>query len=212
MKLHGLYVITDDCRSGPEAVSAKVACAIRGGARIVQYRDKGADASRRRAEAEAIRHFTRAAGIPLLINDDVALATAIGADGVHLGRDDGDVASARAALPAGCLVGVSCYNDFERARQARLAGADYVAFGAFFPSVTKPEAVRAERPLLTRTRTELHLPTVAIGGISPENGASLVAAGADMLAVVSAVFAADDITRAARAFARCFDPPEETDR
>jgi thiamine-phosphate pyrophosphorylase len=178
---------------------------------MVQYRDKGTDAGRRRDEALALRRLTRTAGIPLLINDDLALAVAVGADGVHLGRDDDDIATARAALPAGSLVGVSCYNEFARARTAAAEGADYVAFGSFFASPTKPNAPRADTGLLRRARRELPVPTVAIGGISPENGAALVAAGADMLAVIDAVFGAADITAAARDFSRCFDLPEDTD-
>jgi thiamine-phosphate pyrophosphorylase len=211
MTLTGLYLLTNDSRTGADALADKVAAAIRGGVSLVQYRDKGPDTARRHSEALALRQLTRAAGIPLLINDDIALAAAVGADGVHLGRDDGDITTARAALPAGSLVGVSCYNEFERAREAAAAGADYVAFGSFFASPTKPHAPRAEPGLLRRARQELAVPTVAIGGISPENGAALVAAGADMLAVIDAVFGAVDITAAASAFSRCFDLPEEAD-
>ena len=212
MHLNGLYVITDDSRPGPAGIAASVAAAIAGGARVVQYRDKGDDGERRRAEADALRQVTRAAGVPLLINDDVALAAAVDADGVHLGRDDGDIAAARAALPPGRIIGVSCYNEFALARLAATQGADYVAFGSFFPSTTKPDAVHADTGLLQLARSELQLPTVAIGGISPENGAALVSAGASMLAVVSAVFASADITAACRAFAHCFELPEDPQR
>jgi thiamine-phosphate pyrophosphorylase len=210
LPLRGLYLITDDRRSGPDALLAAVAAALRGGARVVQYRDKGTDTARRLAEARALAGLCRAHQVPLLINDDVELAISVGADGVHLGRDDADLPSARARLPAGSLIGVSCYNRLELARDAAARGADYIAFGSFFPSPTKPQAVRADPGLLRRARRELRLPTVAIGGISPENGAALVRAGADMLAVISAVFAAPDVTAAAQAFARCFDPAEET--
>ncbi|MCG6966908.1 MAG: thiamine phosphate synthase [Chromatiaceae bacterium] len=210
LPLRGLYLITDDRRSGPDALLAAVAAALRGGARVVQYRDKGTDTARRLAEAQALAGLCRAHQVPLLINDDVELAISVGADGVHLGRDDADLPSARARLPAGSLIGVSCYNRLELARDAASRGADYIAFGSFFPSPTKPQAVRADPGLLRHARRELRLPTVAIGGISPENGAALVRAGADMLAVISAVFAAPDVTAAAQAFARCFDPAEET--
>jgi thiamine-phosphate pyrophosphorylase len=210
LPLRGLYLITDDRRSGPDALLAAVAAALRGGARVVQYRDKGTDTARRLAEAQALAGLCRAHQVPLLINDDVELAISVGADGVHLGRDDADLPSARVRLPAGSLIGVSCYNRLELARDAAARGADYIAFGSFFPSPTKPQAVRADPGLLRRARRELRLPTVAIGGISPENGAALVRAGADMLAVISAVFAAPDVTAAAQAFARCFDPAEET--
>lgn len=208
--LHGLYLITDDTRPGPAALGAAVEAALRGGGRIVQYRDKGADPRRRLAEARALRAVCDRHGAILLINDDLDLAAAAGADGVHLGRDDTDLAAARRQLAPGGLIGISCYDDLERARAAAAGGADYVAFGSFFSSPTKPRAVRADPELLRRARRELGLPTVAIGGISPENGAALVQAGADMLAVISAVFAAADITAAARAFAPCFNRLEET--
>ena len=209
-RLQGLYAITED-----RALSAGEACvvveaALRGGASLVQYRDKSSDHRRRLAAATALKALCARYRVPLLINDDVELARAVGADGVHLGRDDPDIGHARARLPDHSLIGVSCHNRFELAQQAVEAGADYVAFGSFFASPTKPQAVAATPDLLRRARTELSVPTVAIGGISPENGAALVRAGADMLAVISAVFAAPDVTAAARAFAPCFNPAEET--
>ena len=209
-RLQGLYAITED-----RALSAGEACvvveaALRGGASVVQYRDKSGDHRRRLAAATALKALCARYRVPLLINDDVELARAVGADGVHLGRDDPDIGHARARLPDHSLIGVSCYNRFELAQQAVEAGADYVAFGSFFASPTKPQAVAATPDLLRRARRELSVPTVAIGGISPENGAALVRAGADMLAVISAVFAAPDIAAATRAFAPCFNPAEET--
>lgn len=211
-RLRGLYVISDDRRAGAVVLAATAREALRGGARIVQYRDKGHDAVRRLDEARALRALTREFDVPLLINDDIDLAIEVAADGVHIGRDDTDLRSARTKLPAGSLIGVSCYDRYELAKKAVASGADYIAFGSFFPSPTKPNAVRAPRGLLEQTRKELGVPTVAIGGISPENGAALVAAGADMLAVISAVFAAGDARAAAEAFAPCFAPPKETDR
>jgi len=208
--LRGLYVITEDRRLGRGQLVAAVESALRGGARIVQYRDKSADRQRRLDEARALKGLCERYRVPLLINDDLELALACEAAGVHLGRDDPDVLSARARLPAGSLVGISCYNRFDLAQEAAAQGADYVAFGSFFSSPTKPQAVRAQPDLLRRARRELAVPAVAIGGISPENGAALVQAGADMLAVISAVFAAPDITAAARAFTSCFNPAEET--
>lgn len=208
--LHGLYVITDDRRSGPESIGKAVTQALQGGARVVQYRDKSHDAANRLAEAQALRAVCRDFGVPLLINDDIELAAAVGADGVHLGRDDAVLDVARARLGRDALIGISCYNRFELAVRAVQAGADYVAFGSFHASPTKPAAVSAGPGLLQRARRELGRPTVAIGGISPENGAALVSAGADMLAVISAVFAAPDITAAAHAFTPCFKPAEET--
>ncbi|MEW9573620.1 thiamine phosphate synthase [Rhodanobacter sp. Si-c] len=196
----GLYAITDGPRSGlPEAVAQVLA----GGARALQYRDKTADAARRHAEASVLRQLCDAHAVPLIVNDDVALAAAVGAAGVHLGRDDDDVAAARAALGPGAIIGVSCYDSLERARAATAAGADYVAFGAFFPSPTKPQAVRAPLELLRQSAT-LGVPRVAIGGITPDNALPLVEAGADFLAVISAVFAAPDARAAAQRFARLY--------
>jgi len=209
-RLQGLYAITEDRALSAGEACVAVEAALRGGASLVQYRDKSGDHRRRLAAATALRVLCTRYRVPLLINDDVELARAVGADGVHLGRDDLDVRQARARLPDHSLIGVSCYNRFELAQRAVDAGADYVAFGSFFASPTKPQAVAATPDLLRRARTELSVPTVAIGGISPENGAALVRAGADMLAVISAVFAAPDIAAAARAFAPCFNPVKET--
>lgn len=208
-RLRGLYVITEDRALGAEEARVAVHAALRGGASLVQYRDKSDDRQCRLATATALQTLCARFQVPLLINDDVDLACAVGADGVHLGRDDMAIEYARARLPAGSLIGVSCYNRFDLAQRAAAGGADYVAFGSFFASPTKPQAVAATPDLLRRARTELSVPTVAIGGISPENGAALVRAGADMLAVISAVFAAPDVTAAARAFAPCFNPAEE---
>jgi thiamine-phosphate pyrophosphorylase len=199
--LRGLYAIT----AGPDPAAA-VAEALAGGARAIQYRDKGTDGARRRREALELRTLCRQRGVPLLINDDVDLAAAVGADGVHLGRADLPLAEARRRLGPDALIGVSCYNELERALAARDAGADYVAFGRFHPSGTKPLAVQAEPDLLRRARPLVGLPLVAIGGITPENGGALIEAGADMLAVVGGVFGQPDIRRAALAFSVLFEP------
>lgn len=192
----GLYAITD----GPSAdLPAAVAAALAGGARLVQYRDKTTDQARRHAEASALRQLCASHGVPLIINDDVQLAAAIDADGVHLGENDPALAAAREALGGGAIIGVSCYDSLDRARDLAAAGADYVAFGAFFPSPTKPLARRAS-PELLRQSAALGVPRVAIGGITPDNAGSLVSAGADYLAVISALFAADDVRAAAQRF------------
>ena len=196
----GLYAITDGPRTD---LSTAVSQALAGGARVLQYRDKTADAARRHAEAAALKQLCDAHAVPLIVNDDVALAVAVGAAGVHLGRDDDDVAAARVALGPGAFIGVSCYDSLERARAAAAAGADYVAFGAFFPSPTKPQAARAPLDLLRQSAT-LGVPRVAIGGITPDNASSLVEAGADFLAVISAVFAAPDVRSATQRFARLY--------
>lgn len=203
--LRGLYAITPDRRLSGAALADAVEACLQGGARILQYRDKGADPERRQAEATRLRALCTRYGALFLVNDDVALAAAVEADGVHLGRHDLDIGAARRRLPAGAVIGASCYDRFDLAQEAAAAGADYVAFGSFHPSPTKPAAVRADADLLRRARGELALPAVAIGGISPENGAALVEAGAAMLAVISALFDAADIRAAAQSFATCFD-------
>jgi thiamine-phosphate pyrophosphorylase len=201
----GLYALTDSTLIPEDRLIPAVAAAIAGGAVLVQYRDKSGDAAKRAWEAQDLVNLCRPLGVPLIINDDVALAAAVGADGVHLGRDDGDIAAARAALGPGALIGVSCYNELERARAAEAAGADYVAFGSFFPSSVKPGAVRAEVDLLRQARQQLNVPLVAIGGINADNGALLIEAGADLLAVISDVFGQSDIRAAARRIAGLFD-------
>jgi thiamine-phosphate pyrophosphorylase len=178
--------------------------ALAGGARIVQYRNKGADHATRREEAGILQQLCRAAGALLIVNDDLELAAAVGADGVHLGRNDADPQEARRRLGRHAVIGVSCYDQLARARAAQALGADYAAFGRFFPSRTKPAAVQAHPRLLRRARRELALPLVAIGGITAENGGPLIAAGAHMLAVVEGVFCAGDVRAAARAMTELF--------
>jgi thiamine-phosphate pyrophosphorylase len=196
----GLYVITDGPR--PDLFEA-VKQAILGGARLVQYRDKTHDAQRCHGEAETLLALCREYDVPLIINDDISLARAIGADGVHLGESDESIAEARAALGPNAIIGVSCYDSLERAQRMAKQGASYIAFGAFFPSPTKPQARRAGVDLL-RHSAALAIPRVAIGGITPDNGASLIAAGADYLAVISAVFGRPDIRAAAQRFTQLY--------
>ncbi|WP_296810175.1 thiamine phosphate synthase [Thiocapsa sp.] len=202
--LDGLYLITPDTADAPGVLAEQVAQAISGGARLVQYRHKGPDRRLRREQAAAVLCVCRGAGVPLIVNDDVALAAEIGADGVHLGRDDGDPTAARRRLGTDAVIGVSCYDDMALAQAAERAGASYVAFGSFFPSATKPHAVRASVALLSAARDSLRIPAVAIGGITPQNGGLLIAAGARMLAVVTGVFAQPDLAAAARAYASLF--------
>jgi thiamine-phosphate pyrophosphorylase len=203
--LGGLYAITDQKLSKTGQLIEWVEAAILGGAKLIQYRDKGSDPGRRTGEARVLLALCQAHGVPLIINDDMFLAKAIGADGVHLGREDPSPSEARAFLGGGALIGVSCYNSLARAVVAEQAGADYVAFGSFFPSVTKPQAVQANLELLGRARGRLQVAVCAIGGITPENGASLVAAGADLLAVIHGVFGQGDPEAAARRYARLFE-------
>ncbi len=197
--IKGLYAITPDSTDTPELLR-KVRLALQGGARVLQYRNKTADAVLRLQQAQALRQLTREFTATFIVNDDAQLAAQVDADGVHLGGEDGSVAAARALLGETKIIGVSCYNRQPLAVEAVRAGADYVAFGAFFPSSVKPDAVRAEPELLVWARRELVVPLVAIGGITPGNGAALVQAGADALAVISAVFDAADIRSAAQEF------------
>jgi len=202
--LRGLYAIADTQFLDDAQLVPAVEAAIAGGARVVQYRDKKHPPDIRRRHAKKISDLCRRHGVPFLVNDDVALAMETGADGMHLGRDDLPLAQAREQLGADSLIGVSCYNELERALTAQQQGANYVAFGSFFPSRTKPEAVRATPELLREARLRLNIPIVAIGGITPENGAALIEAGADMLAVIEGVFAQPDIHAAARRYAQLF--------
>lgn len=203
MRLRGLYAVTPDLADTAELLR-RVRLAMAGGARLVQYRNKPADPVLRREQSMALLGLCRRQGVPLILNDDLRLALEIGADGVHLGREDGDLAAARAALGAGKLLGISCYGDLERAREARRLGADYVAFGSFFASPTKPAAGRAPLTLPAAARAELGLPVCAIGGITLENAPQLIAAGADLLAVISDLFEAPDIRARAAAYTSLF--------
>lgn len=200
----GLYVITDSRLIPGNRLADSVARAIAGGAVMVQYRDKQHTAAQRAREAAELAAVCRRHAVPLLVNDDIELAVRIGAAGVHLGAADASPAHARDRLGDDAIIGVSCYNRLENARQAQAAGASYLAFGRFFPSPTKPDAVQARPALLADARRELDLPIAAIGGITPENGAELVAAGADLLAVIHGVFGATDVEAAARRYAALF--------
>lgn len=197
----GLYALTpDSCPSLLESVEK----AIAGGARMIQYRDKTASTAERKERAEALLALCQSRHTPLIINDDLDLALALGADGVHLGADDLSISEARDRFPDG-LIGASCYNDFARAQTAVRSGASYVAFGSFYASPTQPDAVTAQPDLLMRACRELSVPVCAIGGIRADNAASIIQAGADLLAVCSGVFAQPDIAAAARSIAARFE-------
>ena len=200
--LRGLYAVTPDDMLLPR-LSALVGAALAGGARLIQYRNKLAPPPLRRAQAAELLRICRGAGARLIINDDLPLAVELSADGVHLGRDDGDVAQARAALGPDRILGVSCYDDAARAAIAAQAGADYLAFGSMFTSSTKPNAVAAPATLLTQAK-RLGLPIAAIGGITLDNAPQLVAAGADMVAVITDLFDAMDICARAMAYQELF--------
>lgn len=204
--LKGLYAITPDDPLLPR-LSALVQAALAGGVKFVQYRNKIAPKPLRRAQAAELLRICRAAGAKLIVNDDIALAVEIGADGAHIGRDDaphGSIREARAALGPGRILGVSCYDEFERAAQAAAEGADYVAVGSVFASQTKPAATRASLELVRRVKREIPLPVAAIGGITLTNAPDVIAAGADLLAVVSDLFDAMDIRARAENYAALF--------
>jgi thiamine-phosphate pyrophosphorylase len=199
----GLYAITPECADTTDLLRL-ARQALSGGARVLQYRNKSGDVALRLTQAVALRELTREFGATFIVNDDVQLAAKVDAEGVHLGAADGELETARAMLGKHKIIGVSCYNRVFLARQAVAEGADYVAFGAFFPSAVKPDAAVAEVGLLREARAEFTVPLVAIGGITALNAAPLLDAGADALAVISAVFDAADIQMSAQDFSRLF--------
>lgn len=199
----GVYAITHETADTARLLT-QVAAALAGGAAAVQYRDKSAEVARRHEQASELVALCRRFGVPLIVNDDLRLADLCDADGVHLGRDDGSLREARIILGKDKFIGASCYQSLERAVAAQAAGADYVAFGSFFPSPTKPAAGRADTGLLHEATRAIHLPLVAIGGITLANAPPLLDAGADSLAVLSALFDAADIRAAAHDLNRLF--------
>ena len=202
LRIAGLYAVTPDLENTDD-LAARVAAALAGGASVIQYRNKTADAGLKRIQALALARVQAIRGGLLIVNDDAALTVDAGADGVHLGEGDGDIGAARAIVGPDRIIGVSCYNDLELAHAAVAAGADYVAFGSFFPSTVKPDARRADVELLRPARG-LGVPVVAIGGITATNAPVLIRAGADSVAVITAVFDAPDVEAGARAIANAF--------
>jgi len=210
MTMRGLYAITPELRDAARLESL-VQAALRHaplGWAALQYRTKQADPGTRLEQARRLAALARDRGVRFIVNDDVELARAVDADGVHLGRDDGDLRGARKKLGAKIL-GASCYDSLDAARSAIAAGADYVAFGSVFPSATKPGAVRAPLGLFGEARS-LGVPLVAIGGITLENAPKLLDAGADALAVIANLFEAEDVAARARAFASLFAAQSRT--
>ena len=204
--ISGLYALTPELEDTCLLI-ARVTAALDGGATAVQYRNKTARAALRLVQAHSLRALCADRGATFIVNDDIELALASAADGVHLGRDDGSLRAARSRLGDKVLIGASCYDSLDRAEAAIGAGADYIAFGSFFASRVKPDAVRAGISLLTAAKQRWSIPIVAIGGITPTNAAVLVAAGADAVAVISALFDAanlDGVASAARAFSALF--------
>jgi thiamine-phosphate pyrophosphorylase len=175
-----------------------------GGAQLIQYRNKSANEALRLKQAHSLAALCREFHVPLIVNDHLDLAIEVNADGVHLGSDDTPIADARHKLGARKIIGASCYNGLEQALEAERQGADYVAFGAFFASTTKPHAVAATKELLRKAKDLLRVPVVAIGGITARNAMELIDEGADALAVSHAVFAAPDVQSEAETFVRLF--------
>jgi thiamine-phosphate pyrophosphorylase len=201
--VRGLYAVTPDA-ADTNLLVRQVSAALEGGVRLVQYRNKSASGALKLEQARALKALCSSRGAALIVNDHLDVALAVDADGVHLGGADGSASAARRALGPHKLVGISCYDSIECARGAQRDGADHVAFGSFFASRVKPGAVKAPIELLQQAKAELEVPIVAIGGITSENGRTLVAAGADALAVITAVFDAPDIAAAAARFAPLF--------
>jgi thiamine-phosphate pyrophosphorylase len=197
--MRGLYAITPDV-ADTAVLLTKVEQALKAGVAMLQYRNKIISKDKRLLQARELAPLARGYGVPFIVNDDVEIAVWGGANGVHLGKDDGDIAAARAKLP-GRILGASCYNDVEKGREAIRMGANYVAFGSVFPSPTKPGAVRAPLSLF---ENNLGVPLCAIGGITLKNAPQLIAAGADLLAVISDLFDADDIAARAAEYRKLF--------
>ena len=202
--IKGLYAVTPD-GLGTELLCKKVMAALQGGASMVQYRNKVADASLRLRQATALLALCRSHGVPLIINDHLDLCAKIDADGLHLGATDCDLGAARRLLGKHKILGASCYNQLNLAINAEQAGANYAAFGACFVSGTKPNAVSTPLSLITEAKQKISIPLVAIGGIDLQNASQVIRAGADAIAVVGALFSADDITQASQQFTQLFN-------
>jgi thiamine-phosphate pyrophosphorylase len=202
-KIHGLYAITPDEAYSP-LLLAKVEAALQGGISLLQYRNKSADFKLQTQQAGAIQSLCKQYLVPFIINDSVELCLMLDADGVHIGADDGNIAEVRAKLGADKILGASCYNRFDLALSAQQAGATYVAFGACFASSTKPHAPVATLDLFKQAKAKLHIPAVAIGGITLINASLVIEAGADSIAVINAIFNADDVKLATQQFAQLF--------
>ena len=204
----GLYAITPETADTGRLLT-QVEAALLGGVASVQYRDKSDDVARRHEQVSELVTLCRRFGVPLIVNDDLRLADLCEADGVHLGRDDASLREARIILGRDKLIGASCYQSLDRALAAQAAGADYVAFGSFFASPPKPAAPRASLDLLREAALVIHVPLIAIGGITLANAPQLLDAGADSLAVLSALFAAPDTRVAANALNQLFETESE---
>jgi len=202
--MHGIYAITDPVLLAGDKLDRYVEEALQGGINMLQYRNKSADHKLRVQEAKRLQTLCSQYRVPLLINDDIQLCLEVGAAGVHLGQKDSTLREARHLLGDAAIIGITCYSDINAALQAEAEGASYVAFGRFFPSRTKPDAARAAPQVLNAAKAQLQIPLVAIGGVNAENGALLIAAGADMLAVIDYLFSTPAVASRARALSKLF--------
>jgi thiamine-phosphate pyrophosphorylase len=202
--MKGLYIVTPDWDDTDKLLRVSEQ-ALQGGAALLQYRHKTADAAQRRQQAEALLKLCRRYERPFIVNDYVELCMELGADGIHVGGTDASVAEVRAMVGADKIVGASCYGDLELAHAAYRAGASYVAFGGFYPSRVKKYPVTTPPDIVTRAKAQIAVPNVVIGGMTQENAAPLIAAGADMVAAISSIYLADDPIAAARSFAALFE-------
>lgn len=203
-RLRGLYAITDEKLIAAKDFSKAVELALQGGARIIQYRDKSTDQEKRFRQASELTRLCQQYSAIAIINDDIELAKAVNADGVHLGKDDVSLNQARKRLGDKAIIGVSCYNDLPAAIKAEQNTADYVAFGAMFSSSTKPEAVVAGPAIISQAKQQLSIPVCCIGGIALNNVAQLIQQGADMAAVISELFSANNIQHTTKQLSQHF--------
>ena len=203
LKTSGIYAITDCDNLIEKDLLEKTESILKTGVAILQYRDKQSNPEKKKQLALKLQSLCHQNNTPFIVNDDVDLAKEIAADGVHLGKDDGDIKHARKELGSKIL-GISCYNDIELALAADKAGADYIAFGAFFPSPTKPDAKKAGIELVQQAKAQLSTPIVAIGGITPENAKPLIEAKVDYLAVISGLYNSSDTIKATQSYNNLF--------
>ena len=199
----GVYAITDCEYLTPDELLSKTESILRVGIALFQYRNKTEDKKNKKELAIMLQSLCREYKTPFIVNDDLNLAKEIVADGIHLGQYDTKISTARRVL-GDKVIGVSCYNDFNRAIFAEKSGANYIAFGSFFPSTTKPNAAKANVELIIKSKEKFNIPVVAIGGITPENGKQLINAKVDYLAVINGIYSTEDAATSALAYNNLF--------
>jgi thiamine-phosphate pyrophosphorylase len=204
--IQGVYAITDPFLLPDNIIYDQVSKAIDAGISVLQYRNKIAAYAIQQQQAEKLNDLCRKNQVLFIINDSIKLAKHVSADGVHLGKEDNNISYARSELGSNSIIGLSCYNKLQRAVDAQLQGADYIAFGRFFPSKTKPQAIAADLELIIQAKQKLSIPIVAIGGITIDNAASLINAGADSIAVINGIFGQTDIFNTVQGLAKSFNP------